>query len=115
MFDFCSSVGGAAIEWRAVLLPPETIFSTRLVVSRTTPERSVRSGMCAENRLYMLLLLLDSLLLGRRDSTYFSCCLRKMAFFSSSCVLLNESRVSWNDLMALPRGREEFIYNLIRN
>lgn len=85
-----------------VLPPPETIFSTRLVVSRTTPDKSVRSGMCEENLLYMLLGSLPALL-GLRDSTYFSCCFRKMAFLSSSCVLVKDSRVSLKDLMALER------------
>lgn len=102
MFDFCNSVGGgcgcAPVECLTLELLP-TIFSTRVVVSRTTPDRSVRSGMCAENRLYMLVE--SRLLFGRRDSTYFSCCFRKMAFLSSSWVLLNEVRVSLKDFMAL--------------
>lgn len=83
------------------LPPPETMFSTRLVVSRTTPDKSVRSGMCDENLLYMLLGSLLPPLLGLRDSTYFSCCFRKMAFLSSSCVLVKDPRVSLKDLMAL--------------
>ena len=65
--------------------------STRLVVSRTTPDRSVRSGrssvMWADSRLYTELLVS---FFGRLDSTYFSCCLRKIAFFSNSWTFFND-------------------------
>lgn len=102
MFDFCNSVGGGGFPVLVVVLEllPETMFST-------TPDKSVRSGMCEESLLYIELELAVVSLFGfcLLDSTYFSCCFRKMAFFSSSWMLLKELRVSWKDLMALQGGK----------
>lgn len=83
-----------------LLLPPETMFST-------TPDKSVRSGMCEDSRLYIELDVVSLFGFCLLDSTYFSCCFRKIAFFRSSWMLLKEDVISGSlkDLMALEEER----------
>lgn len=54
-----------------------------------------------DKRLYTDEFWLDDAVGRRRESSYFNCCFRKIAFLSNSCVFLNEFSEFWMILIAL--------------